>query len=482
MANTVGTVEYEVKVDNKTMTSSLASAGKKITSWGNKIGNVVSGLLGFAMFSSAKKGWEDLQSSLRQVNALEQGKANIEALTDEANKMAETFGNDASESVNAFYQAVSAGFSDDASLKLTTIANKLAAAATAAGEMTDAKGAINALTTVMNAYGLSADQAGSASDALVNTVNFGKTSINELAASIAQVAPVASAMGLSLEDTLQPIAALTQGGSSTAQAVTGIKALINEMASSSTDAGQALQDNLGMGLAEALEQGMSLTDVLQNGLLPSVDGNSQGFINLFSNIRAATAAMGLANNDFALASKVSDGFAKSLNSTDKATQAYTSSSLTRFHAGLNKVKDTIVGMIDSVGGLGNAITILASIFAAFKVASFIAKIWEAVAANSALAVAKTAAQTGVGSIAAVPATVAAIGAGIAAVGAIGGAITAGIAFSGGSSSSSGGGSTPNTSGTSAVGTTSIVVNVTPDGTGVSSNAPGTQVQTNYGGS
>lgn len=52
----------------------------------------------------------------------------------------------------------------------------------------------------MNAYRLSADKVGSVSDILITTQNLGKTTVNDLAASIGNVIPVASAYGVQLDN------------------------------------------------------------------------------------------------------------------------------------------------------------------------------------------------------------------------------------------------------------------------------------------
>lgn len=100
---------------------------------------------------------------------------------------------------------------------------------------------------------------------------------------------------------------------------------------------------------------------------------------------------------------------------------------------LNDLFSIFLNILDSVGGLNNAIALLLVTFGTFKVARLVSEIAKAIAAFSALAVAKTAAQTGVGAIAAVPAVIAALGAGIAAVGAF---TAAGIISSGGQSTPS----------------------------------------------
>ncbi|GAG95650.1 unnamed protein product, partial [marine sediment metagenome] len=76
---------------------------------------------------------------------------------------------------------------------------EVSAKAAAAG-ITDTGVAADAITTILNSYGMSADQAGMVSDKLFAIVKEGKTTFAELAPSIGKVAATASMAGLSFDD------------------------------------------------------------------------------------------------------------------------------------------------------------------------------------------------------------------------------------------------------------------------------------------
>ena len=117
----------------------------------------------------------------------------------------------------------------------------------AVGGLTETETAADAVTTILNAYKMSAEEAGTVSDQLFTTVRLGKTTFGELGASIAQVAPIAAAYGISIDQVLGAVASLTKQGTPTSQAMTQIRAAIQGTAGELGDAafqGRTFQEAL----------------------------------------------------------------------------------------------------------------------------------------------------------------------------------------------------------------------------------------------
>ena len=117
----------------------------------------------------------------------------------------------------------------------------------AVGGLTETETAADAVTTILNAYKMSAEEAGTVSDQLFTTVRLGKTTFGELGASIAQVAPIAAAYGISIDQVLGAVASLTKQGTPTSQAMTQIRAAIQGTAGDLGDAafqGRTFQEAL----------------------------------------------------------------------------------------------------------------------------------------------------------------------------------------------------------------------------------------------
>lgn len=127
----------------------------------------------------------------------------------------------APEAAKALYQIVSAGHDGADGMKVLEVS-----ARSAIGGMTDTATAADAITTLINAYKLSASDAERVSDQLFTTARLGKTTFGELGQSIAQVAPIAASYGVEMDQVLAAVATLTKSGTPTAQAMTQIRASI----------------------------------------------------------------------------------------------------------------------------------------------------------------------------------------------------------------------------------------------------------------
>lgn len=148
----------------------------------------------------------------------------------------------APEAAKALYSIVSAGHDGADGMKILEVSAKAAV-----GRLTETETAADAVTTILNAYKMSAEEAGTVSDQLFTTVRLGKTTFGELGASIAQVAPIAAAYGISIDQVLGAVASLTKQGTPTSQAMTQIRAAIQGTAGELGDAafqGRTFQEAL----------------------------------------------------------------------------------------------------------------------------------------------------------------------------------------------------------------------------------------------
>lgn len=148
----------------------------------------------------------------------------------------------APEAAKALYSIISAGHDGADGMKILEVSAKAAV-----GGLTETETAADAITTILNAYKMSAEEAGTVSDQLFTTVRLGKTTFGELGASIAQVAPIAAAYGISIDQVLGAVASLTKQGTPTAQAMTQIRAAIQGTAGELGDAafqGRTFQEAL----------------------------------------------------------------------------------------------------------------------------------------------------------------------------------------------------------------------------------------------
>jgi TP901 family phage tail tape measure protein len=115
---------------------------------------------------------------------------------------------------------------------------------------TDTNSAVTALAASINAFKIPVKDAAAVSDSFFKAIDLGVTSFPELAASMSRVSPQAAAMGLSLDDVLAALSAMTLQGTPTAEAVTNISGSLTALQRVTPPMAQALK-NLGFATGQA---------------------------------------------------------------------------------------------------------------------------------------------------------------------------------------------------------------------------------------
>ncbi|WP_455673603.1 phage tail tape measure protein [Phocaeicola sp.] len=201
----------------------LKAMSREITSFDVFGGIGISAGVAFAKAAAGAYEFEkQFEKSMKEVATLSSGIKG--SLTDYMNSVVDitrevpVLANDAAK---ALYQIVSAGHDGADGMKILEVSAKAAI-----GGVTDTATAADAITSILNAYKMSANDAENVSNQLFATVKLGKTTFGELGHSIAQVAPIAAAYGVEIDQVLAAVATLTKQGTPTAQAMTQIRAAI----------------------------------------------------------------------------------------------------------------------------------------------------------------------------------------------------------------------------------------------------------------
>ena len=258
------------------------------------------------------------ETSLAKVGTIaDLGKLSIQKLGSQITDMSNTMGIAATDIAEATYQAISAGQDTANAVEFAGQAAKLATAG-----FTSTTSAVDILTTALNAYGLSADQATHVSDVLLTTQNLGKTSVDELSSSMGRVIPLAAAYNVSVENLSSGLAVMTANGIATAEATTYTKSMLNELGDTGSNVGKILQQQTGKSFAQLNAEGKSLGDVLQI-LYDSVGGDSTAFAGLWSSVEAGTGALSLASGGADKFNGVLAQMVDSAGATDTAYQTMT---------------------------------------------------------------------------------------------------------------------------------------------------------------
>lgn len=291
--NSLKNLTEEMKNFGSVSAQQIAAAGEDVQELGGKIETVgkkvsVASAASAAALGASVKLASDYTDAVAKVGTVaDLQSVPLEKLRDDMLQLSTETGRGAGEIADATYQAISA--SVDTADAVSFVGTSVGLAKAGFLETADA---VDVLTTIINAYGLEASDAGRLSDILIQTQNDGKTTVNELSQSMGQVIPLASAYGVNIENLAASYAQLTKNGVATAQAGTYLKSMLNELGDSGSDVGEILKSKTGKSFGQLMNDGMSLGDVL--GILnDSVNGDSEALAGLWSSSEAGTGALSI---------------------------------------------------------------------------------------------------------------------------------------------------------------------------------------------
>lgn len=252
---------------------------------------------GVAVGAFAVKGVADaasVEKGLREVNALfgrtgPEGEASFKRLQSGVAGLSGEIGIAQDVLTKGLYQAISAGVPEENVFEFLKVAGK----ASIAG-VTDVETAVDGITTTLNAFGLEATEAESVADSMYATVQGGKTTFGELAASLANVAPAAAASKVSFTEVNAAIATMTSAGIGTAESTTKLRAALDGLQKPSKDL-DAIFQALGHDSAQSAIESEGLGFAL-DAVRDAADGNNGKLQQLLGSSEAVAAANVLAGS------------------------------------------------------------------------------------------------------------------------------------------------------------------------------------------
>ena len=295
---------------------SLQSFGTKLTGLGTAVGGVT------------VKMASDFENTMAKVSTLTSD-GMYQSLHDGILDMSGRLGVDANEIGEAIYQGLSSGVSEQNIQDFTEKMIKLSK-----GGFTSVSTATDLTTTALNAYGLEITETDHLMDVFINTQNRGKTTVDQLASSMGQVIPIASSLGVNIDQLGASYAILTANGISTSESGTKLKAMFEELGDSGSDVSEILIEQTGKSFKELTAEGKSTGDVLDI-LKQYADNAGIGLNELFGSSEAGSAALILAKDGAAGFNEELKGMAES---SGAAADAYAKVSDT-FSEKCNKLKE-----------------------------------------------------------------------------------------------------------------------------------------------
>jgi TP901 family phage tail tape measure protein len=195
------------------------------------------------------------------------------------------------ELTTAAYDVASAGFTN------TADQTKILEAATkgAVGGLSDINTVGNAVTSVLNAYGMSADQASGLVDGFIQTQNDGKIVLGEYAALIGRLAPTAAAAGVGIKELNAAVATITAQGVAPETAITGLNQALVSILKPTSEATN-LSRQLGIDFSEAGLRSKGLAKFLDQ-VSTATGGSASQLTTLFGSVDALKAILPLLSGD-----------------------------------------------------------------------------------------------------------------------------------------------------------------------------------------
>jgi len=247
----------EGKKAGSKMEKAFERASNKIGSFAKKMVKYA-GIAGFGALTASiyksVKAAADFETKLAEVSTLLGDKAEpkMRKFEKAIRDMAKTTSASAGELTKGLYQVISAGTkgTEEAAgaMDLLGAANKVAVAG-----VSDTFSAVDVLTTALNAYGRSTDDATKFSDILFSTVKLGKINFQQLSSSIGMVTSAAAGSGVSFEEVNAAIAAMTALGVPAQRAITAMNGIIRVAAKSNKELDKAMKARMGTTISDILE-------------------------------------------------------------------------------------------------------------------------------------------------------------------------------------------------------------------------------------
>ena len=285
----IGARISEFKKKMAIVKASFVKSGKQLRAFGKKfkfIGIAAAAGLGLAVRSFAQ-----FEAKMRNVNTIaKQNEDQFERTSEAVLLLSREMGKSPTELADALYDINSASFQGAEGLKVL----EAAAVAGRAG-VSDTATAAKAITSVLNAYSLSAEEAGDVSDILFKTVEKGVVTFPELSETIGTVVSTANAAKVPFDQVAAGIATMTKGGIKSVVATTALNRLMLAFIKPSEGMKEALKD-VGAESGAALLESRGLAGAMQF-VQERTGGAVTEVVKLVPGMRSMKAALSLTRDE-----------------------------------------------------------------------------------------------------------------------------------------------------------------------------------------
>ena len=308
------TVDDSALRRNERVVDRQSRAAKDLQRTMSRVGNAIAAAGIARGLQSAADASIGFARTLADLQSLLPGQtARVEELGAGIRKLAVEYGADAEVLSRATYQIISAVGDGADTLDRLALAQQVATAAN-----TDAATAFDLLSAVTLAYGdASIGAQRKVADLAFTAVQFGKTTLPEVAAAVGRAAPAFAALGVSQEELFGLVGALSGVTGSTAEAMTQLAAITAAM-TKRTDGMNAAFGKLGVKTAKDLISKRGLVGALRD-LRATTDGTAESLGELLGREEAMRAANAITG---ASAQRVTDSLAAAGRAAGSGAKAF----------------------------------------------------------------------------------------------------------------------------------------------------------------
>ena len=287
-AKSIKTNQTAIAKKTKTAGGAFKGMWKQVAAGVGVTALITSGLrmVGDQLADTIKKGreFEDAWSDVTTM--ISDASINTNAFRDELIDLSPTLGS-TTDLARGMYQVLSASVEPAKAIEFLGIAAEAAKAG-----VTDVATSVDALTTVINAYGLAASDVTHVSDVMFQVVKRGKLTYGELATSLGTVVPIAANLGVNFTEIGATMATMTRQGIDSSTATMQLRQILMSILAPSEQAAK-LAGDLGVAMGAGALKAKGLVGWLED-LKEKTGGSADAMSKLVPNARALTGVMALA--------------------------------------------------------------------------------------------------------------------------------------------------------------------------------------------
>jgi len=324
------------------VTTGMHAVERKLARFSARMNNVANRMLATgAMFATpfiaATVAYAGFEKQMAEVSTmLDKPERHMQRFSDAVLDMSREFGDSTESVARGLYDILSAAIAPADALAVLSVSAKAAV-----GGLTDTATAVDAITTILNSFGMEASEANDVADVLFTTVKRGKLQFNDLAQFIGKTTSFAALAGIELAELGAMLATTTRAGLQPEIAVTATRQFIGSIIRPTKESAKLFAKIFGKEMnTRILKTWGGVLGFLKR--ISKLDTETQA--KLFPNVRAAAAALTLTAN--------TEGFEQDLgymmNRAGAAEEAFKKMAETASFQ-WNQLKQSVVSVFTTIG-------------------------------------------------------------------------------------------------------------------------------------